>query len=246
MTNCNENWLATVGKKNAALILREAGEFGDAVHKKIEDFLRNEVVYRDTGQAITIYPVDPNENGEIDSSQITKFDWDVWRAFNKFVSFWKLIRHESEILEIEGRHFDVVKGFGYTLDFKILFRKKYRIIIDHKTSNSIQDTAGMQLSAIKDSQERLFRENIDYIFVFWPKASTRTEKFEVKTYSRGAKKGQTEIIAQGKGWQLVDMGRKFNKNLKKFNLAKEIFEMEVPDWEPKHRTLPLSINPEFL
>ena len=108
-----------------------------------------------------------------------------WSMFERYVEFSRTI---NPIIEMSEVHMISDKlGFAGTLD-RVVEIEGEKILLDIKTSNSIQPTHWLQLSAYNE----LIKENgvnVDKVAILWLNAKTRTE----------GKKG----AIQGKGWQLI-------------------------------------------
>lgn len=159
-------WLKDVGQ-DADNIRDEAGRRGSNVHDMTERY--------DAGEEVTFL----NDQGW------PAYKMSEWSMFERYVEFTKTINPTIDMMEAHmiSDHL----GFAGTLD-RVIEIDGEKILMDIKTSNSLQPTHWLQLSAYNE----LIKENgvkVDKVGILWLNAKTRTD----------GKKG----AIQGKGWQLV-------------------------------------------
>lgn len=181
-------WLKDVGQ-DADSIRDEAGKRGSNVHDLTERY--------DEGQEVSFL----NNNG------YPTYKMSEWSMFERYIEFTQTI---NPIVEMSEVHMISDKlGFAGTLDRIVEINGK-KILLDIKTSNSIQPTHWLQLSAYN----QLIKENgvnVDQVAILWLNAKTRTE----------GKKG----AIQGKGWQLI------TKDIKEVKEDWEIFQTTYNLWK---------------
>lgn len=159
-------WLKDVGQ-DADTIRDEAGRRGSNVHDMTERY--------DSGELVTFM----NDQGW------PAYKMSEWAMFERYVEFSNTIKPTIDMMEAHMISDNL--GFAGTLD-RVIEIDGEKILMDIKTSNSIQPTHWLQLSAYNE----LIKENgvkVDKVGILWLNAKTRTE----------GKKG----AIQGKGWQLV-------------------------------------------
>jgi hypothetical protein len=181
-------WLKDVGQ-DADSIRDEAGKRGSNVHDLTERY--------DDGEEVSFL----NNNG------YPTYKMTEWSMFERYVEFTQTI---NPIVEMSEVHMISDKlGFAGTLDRIVEINGK-KILLDIKTSNSIQPTHFLQLSAYNE----LIKENgvkVDQVAILWLNAKTRTE----------GKKG----AIQGKGWQLI------TKDIKEVKADWQIFQTTYSLWK---------------
>ena len=159
-------WLKDVGQ-DADTIRDEAGKRGSNVHELTERY--------DSGEEVTF----------LNNQGWPAYKMSEWSMFERYVEFTKTINPKIDMMEV---HMISEKlGFAGTLD-RVVEIDGEKILLDIKTSNSLQPTHWLQLSAYNE----LIKEGgikVDKVGILWLNAKTRTE----------GKKG----AIQGKGWQLV-------------------------------------------
>jgi len=159
-------WLKDVGQ-DADTIRDEAGRRGSNVHDMTERY--------DSGEEVTFL----NDQGW------PAYKMSEWSMFERYVEFSNTIKPTIDMMEAHMISDNL--GFAGTLD-RVVEIDGDKILLDIKTSNSLQPTHWLQLSAYNE----LIKENgvkVDKVGILWLNAKTRTE----------GKKG----AIQGKGWQLV-------------------------------------------
>lgn len=159
-------WLKDVGQ-DADNIRDEAGRRGSNVHELTERY--------DSGEEVTFI----NDNGW------PAFKMSEWSMFERYVEFSRTINPTIEMME--AHMISATLQFAGTLD-RVVDIDGEKILLDIKTSNSIQPTHWLQLAAYNE----LIKETgvkVDKVAILWLNAKTRTE----------GKKG----AIQGKGWQLI-------------------------------------------
>lgn len=159
-------WLKDVGQ-DADTIRDEAGRRGSNVHDMTERY--------DAGEEVTFL----NDQGW------PAYKMSEWSMFERYVEFSNTIKPTIDMMEAHMISDNL--GFAGTLD-RVVEIDGDKILLDIKTSNSLQPTHWLQLSAYNE----LIKENgvkVDKVGILWLNAKTRTE----------GKKG----AIQGKGWQLV-------------------------------------------
>ncbi len=159
-------WLKDVGQ-DADTIRDEAGRRGSNVHDMTERY--------DAGEEVTFI----NDQGW------PAYKMSEWSMFERYVEFSNTIKPTIDMME--AHMISDKLGFAGTLD-RVVEIDGEKILLDIKTSNSLQPTHWLQLSAYNE----LIKENgvkVDKVGILWLNAKTRTE----------GKKG----AIQGKGWQLV-------------------------------------------
>lgn len=181
-------WLKDVGQ-DADSIRDEAGKRGSNVHDLTERY--------DGGEEVSFL----NHNG------YPTYKMSEWSMFERYVEFTQTI---NPIVEMSEIHMISDKlGFAGTLDRIVEINGK-KILLDIKTSNSIQPTHWLQLSAYNE----LIKQNgvkVDQVAILWLNAKTRTE----------GKKG----AIQGKGWQLI------TKDIKEVKADWQVFQTTYNLWK---------------
>ncbi|XAI97354.1 PD-(D/E)XK nuclease superfamily [Leptolyngbya phage Lbo-JY46] len=161
-------WLKKNGE-NADEIRDLAGEKGSIVHRLTEDF--------DNGLDVNLF----------DSDGTIRYRLEEWAMFERYVEFSK--KFEPEIISTEQTLYSKEIGTAGTLDrrMNLLGRK---LIIDIKTSNSIDNSYWLQLAAYAKMYEQMNpNDPIDGVAILWLKSNTKTE----------GRKG----AIQGYKWQMV-------------------------------------------
>ena len=159
-------WLKDVGQ-DADSIRDEAGRRGSTVHELTEKY--------DSGEEVTFV----NDQGW------PAYKMSEWSMFERYVEFTNNIKPRIEMME--AHMISDKLTFAGTLDRVVEIDGKI-ILLDIKTSNSIQPTHWLQLAAYNE----LIKEagvNVDKVAILWLNAKTRTD-------------GKNGAI-QGKGWQLI-------------------------------------------
>lgn len=159
-------WLKDVGQ-DADNIRDEAGRRGSNVHELTERY--------DMGEECSF----------LDDRGWPAFKMSEWSMFERYVEFREKINPSIDMLEVHMMS-DAL-GFAGTLDRVINIDGK-NILLDIKTSNSIQPTHWLQLSAYNELIKEAGK-SVDQVAILWLNAKTRTE-------------GKGGAI-QGKGWQLI-------------------------------------------
>ena len=121
-------WLSSVTKEEAERIRDTAGEQGNNVHNAIEAYLRNE---------------------EIDYDKLTSKESELIVVF---LDWYKelLDNHKVEIIALELPVLNIFNGYAGTVDMVLKIDDVYWIV-DIKTSNYVQASHKLQLSAYKHS-----------------------------------------------------------------------------------------------
>lgn len=181
-------WLKDVGQ-DADTIRDDAGRRGSNVHDLSERY--------DDGQEINFL----NDQGWPAYKMLE------WSMFERYVEFSRTINPTIEMSEVHMISDNL--GFAGTLD-RVVEIEGEKILLDIKTSNSIQPTHWLQLSAYNE----LIKENgvnVDKVAILWLNAKTRTE----------GKKG----AIQGKGWQLI------SKDIAEVANDWEVFQTTYKLWQ---------------
>jgi hypothetical protein len=182
-------WLKDVGQ-DADTIRDEAGRRGSNVHELTEKY--------DSGEEVSY----------INNQGWPAFKMLEWSMFERYVEFTEKIKPEIDMMEL---HMISDKlGFAGTLDRVVSINGK-KILLDIKTSNSIQPTHWLQLSAYNELLKEGGAISIDQVAILWLNAKTRTE-------------GKGGVI-QGKGWQLI------TKDISEVEKDWEIFKTTYKLWQ---------------
>ena len=182
------SWLKEVGQ-DADVIRDEAGRRGSNVHELTERY--------DSGEEVTF----------LSNAGFPAFKMSEWSMFERYVEFSRTINPTIEMME--AHMISDKLQFAGTLD-RIVTIDGEKILLDIKTSNSIQPTHWLQLAAYNE----LIKEGgvkINKVAILWLNAKTRTE----------GKKGSI----QGKGWQLI------TKDIKEVASDWEVFKTTYKLWQ---------------
>lgn len=205
-------WMQDVGK-NADIIRDKAAREGTQVHEGIEKLIKGEKL------------------DWVDEYGNAKYNLQVWKMLLKFQDFYNLVKPvplASEMFLYSDRY-----QYAGTTDFLCkVGNEEYSEtwLIDFKSSNHVGLSYNLQLSAYGKALEEQKGIKADRHGVLWFKASTRSQKFDLK-------KG----ICQGEGWQLIfdpDPTRSFEI----FRHVHEIFKALNPKIEPYTRSYPVEIS----
>ncbi len=162
-------WLKEMGG-DADTIRDEAGRRGSTVHALTERY--------DDGEEVSY----------LDHNGFPAYKNIEWAMFERYVDF--CTTHKPSIEMMEAHFVSEKLGFAGTLDRVVTLNGK-RILLDIKTSNSVQDSYWLQLSAYYELLSEIATDvkSIDEVGILWLNAKTRT------TGKGGA--------IQGVGWQLI-------------------------------------------
>ena len=119
-------WVGSVGKEEAEKIRDFAGEQGNKVHKAIENYLSNKEIDYDSLSA--------KESGLV----IAFLDW-----YKDLIT-----EHKVEVVALELPVLNEVDGYAGTIDIVLKIDQEIWIV-DIKTSNYVQTTHKLQLSAYR-------------------------------------------------------------------------------------------------
>jgi hypothetical protein len=155
----------------------------------------------------------------IDDDRREKFTLNEWKMICRFMIFWEFVEKENFLSE--SILFDDVLRLGGTTDLVCTINNE-RWMIDYKTSNALHDTYRMQLAMYKQMYENTYDDKIDRYGVLWLNAKTKTDRFPM----------------QGKGWQLKEYTKDFEKDFKLFGHTRAIWDNEFPDYKPKNLSYP--------
>lgn len=202
------DWIKETGF-NADIIRDRAAREGTQVHEGIEKLLKGEKL------------------DWVDEYGNARYNLNVWKMLLKFQDFYNLVKPVTLASEM-FLYSDMFKYAG-TTDYLCKVGEE-TWLIDFKTSNHISPNYNLQLSAYGRALAELQGIYPDRHAVLWLKASTRTQKFDIK-------KG----ICQGEGWQLI-----FDPDPKKsfdiFRHVQEIYKFLNPKIEPYTRSYPVEIS----
>lgn len=199
-------WLKENGE-NADKIRDAAGERGSIVHKLTELY--------DAGEAVSLI----NEQGKID------YSLEEWALFERYVQFSE--RFKPTVIMNEFQIISEKLKIGMTIDRYMTVNGK-NLIVDIKTSNSIQDSYWAQLAAYAKSFKDKFPEApVDNVGILWLNAKTRTE-------------GKGKDVVQGIGWQLIFPEEDIDYYWELFKHAQSLWEFKNKNYKPRNITYSLN------
>jgi hypothetical protein len=186
-----ETWLKSVGM-NADQIKMDAADAGTNVHNAIDQCLK--------GDKINLV----NSNGNPDYTK------EEWKMIQRFGSFWESVNPKMTSTELNLISKTI--RIGGTLDLVCdIYGKRW--LIDHKTSNGIQDTHYIQLAVYAKMWNEAFPDQpIERCGILWLKASTRGE----------SKTGKPKPPTQKKTEDIKDFLERQNEHY-----------LKVKEWEVK-------------
>lgn len=202
------DWIKETGF-NADIIRDKAAREGTQVHEGIEKLLKGEKL------------------DWVDEYGNARYNLNVWKMLLKFQDFYNLVKPETLASEM-FLYSDMYKYAG-TTDYLCKVGEE-TWLIDFKTSNHISVNYNLQLSAYGRALSELQGIYPDRHAVLWLKASTRTQKFDIK-------KG----VCQGEGWQLI-FDPDPRKSFDIFRHVQEIYKFLNPKIEPYTRSYPVEIS----
>ena len=200
-------WLKENGQE-ADNIRDEAGRRGSVVHELTERY--------DCNEEVTF----------ISDSGYPKFKMAEWSMFERYVEFCETHQPQVDLMELHMSSDEL--GYAGTLDRVIKLNGK-TILLDIKTSNAIQDSYWLQLSAYVMLLLEYKSKNIkiDQVAILWLNAKTRTN----------GKKGDV----QGKGWQLITKDiDEMHKYWELFKVTQTLWNALNEDIKPKELSYKLS------
>ena len=200
-----ETWLKSVGM-NADVIKMEAADAGSTVHNVIDQSLK--------GDKIDLV----NDNGK------PKYSKEEWKMIQRFGSFWRSVN--PKLISTEQNIISRTIKIGGTLDL-VCDIYGHRWLIDHKTSNSIQDTHYIQLAVYAKLWNEAFpNDKIERCGILWLKASTRGE----------SKTGKPKEPVQKKTESTEDFLQRNNEYYAKHKEWEENRPMQGSGWQVKELT----------
>lgn len=193
-------WLKENGE-NADKIRDAAGERGSMVHKLTELY--------DAGEEVSLM----NENGKID------YSLEEWSMFERYVDFSE--KFQPHILKNEFQIISPTLKIGMTIDRNVIVNDM-NLIVDIKTSNTLNDSYWAQLAAYHKAFIELYPDSkIDNIAVLWLNSKTRTE-------------GKTKGAMQGRGWQMLFPEKPIEYYWELFKHAQALWEFKNEGYKPRH------------
>jgi len=151
----------------------------------------------------------------IDDNGKENFTLLEWQMITRFVQFFQFVDKDNFISE--QIMFSERMRLGGTTDLVCTINGE-RWLIDHKTSNAIHTTHKIQLAVYKEMYEELTGEKIDRYGILWLKANTRTDK----------------DFMQGKGWQIKEFTKDFDKDIRLYKHTRALWDEENPNYKPKN------------
>jgi hypothetical protein len=206
-----EQWHKALGF-NADIVLKKASDVGTHVHDAINNLVNGNPV---------------NFGSIIDDDLFTNYSLEEWQMICKFVEFWE--SYKPRLIASEVKLISDTYKLGCTVDLicEIILDNKSEIWhIDHKTSNSIHDSAELQLAA----NSMMWNETnpdttIDRCGILHLKALTRGE----------SKQGK---VMQGNGWKIHEFDRHYGDAFKTFKAVRKIWDEQNPNYKPKNLSYP--------
>lgn len=201
-------WLSDVGK-NADIIRDKAAREGTQLHESIEKLLKGEAIEW------------------VDEYGNARYNLTVWKMLLKFQNFYEFV--EPETLATEMFLYSDKYRYAGTTDYLCRVRDE-TWLLDWKSSNHCGISYFLQLAAYAKALEERQGIKVDRCGVVWLKASTRSQKFDLK---RG--------VCQGEGWQILfvdDIDKYFNIFLHVY----EIYKALNPKVEPYTVSYPTEIS----
>lgn len=143
-----------------------------------------------------------------------RYPHNVWQMFLNFVEFWET--YKPTLIETEVHLFsDELKTAG-TCDLIVEINGELWLL-DLKTSNHISTTYEIQTAVYGKCYEECYGRKIDKYGILWLKSTKRKSNKEKMT---------------GKGWEVIQPVRDFNKNIEIFKLLQELWKIENPKPAP--------------
>lgn len=162
----------------------------------------------------------------INSDGSARYSLEVWQMILKFAEFWKI--HQPKLISTELHVFSDKHEFAGTIDLVIELNNE-TWIIDVKTSNQVVPVYHYQTAAYQQCFEECYDKKVDRRGILWLKSMTRTED-------------KTGKKIRGKGWNLIESDRSFDKDFESFQLAKQMYHHESTYSEPYTEIYPVSIK----
>lgn len=201
-----ENWLKDVGH-NADIILERAGREGTQVHNAAEDL------------------VEGREVNWLDEYGNTKYSLTVWKMIVRFAEFWQT--YQPKLVKAEGLVYS--KEFKFAGRYDLIAELDNQLwLLDIKTSNSLNRSYDLQLSAYIKALKELHNIDIQRAGIIWLKSTKRTESKKPGVY-------------QGKGWEVKEV-TDFDQNFELFKHVRALYDIDNEGSAPNTVSLPTTIK----
>lgn len=201
-----DEWLKDVGH-NADIILERASKEGTQVHNAAEALME--------GKEVTW----------LDEYGNTKYSLQVWHMILKFAEFWKT--YKPKLIKAEGLIYS--KTYKYAGRYDIIAELDGEIwLLDIKTSNSLNKSYDLQLSAYIKAIKEVHDIDIQRAGIIWLKSTKRTESKRPGIY-------------QGKGWEVKEVVD-FDHNFELFKHVHALFTEDNKELSPSVLTFPTTIK----
>jgi len=150
----------------------------------------------------------------LDKNNNAKYSIEVWQMFLNFVEFWE--RYKPILIDTEIHLFSDELKIAGTCDLVCEINKELWII-DLKTSNQMHTSYELQVAVYGKCYEECYNIRPDHFGILWLKSGRR-------------KASKDKMI--GRGWEMVESSRSFEKNLEIFKAVKTLFDLENPKISP--------------
>lgn len=201
-----DEWLKDVGH-NADIILERASREGTQVHNAAEDLMQGKEIHW------------------LDEYGNTKYSLQVWQMILKFAEFWK--NHTPKLVKAEGLIYS--DTYKYAGRYDLIAEMDDELwLLDIKTSNSLNRSYDLQLSAYIKAIKEVHNIDIQRAGIIWLKSSKRTE-------------GKRPGVYQGKGWEVKEVVD-FDHNFELFKHVHALYMEDNKEYLPTTISYPTSIK----